>query len=1136
MKAFKIVSIISFATASLLYANSVTITTPSQFDENSTYITTAEDNNGIFYKIFQNGSDPYDLDRAQLIKYNGSSWDIMTSSWADASSDDQTHYISQLEFKQNDMLFDSNNKLHIAYVEYDSEFDESYIAYQRYNPNSNDYNGWESSGGFFKNGLDADYGQTIPDLIDATDLSLDINGSNTPIISYIDSSSNIIVRYLNENDTVGSDNDSTNFNDDTWDTLGTLAKTALELDMIIDNDIPYIAYIDTNSKLAVVKYENNSWSIVDDNITNANASTLELTKESDGNIYMSFLDTTANPNVKRYSKLRRYEDKSISENNTSTIAQVISDLTNKEYILEGEDNASFTITSDGNLSFLSGANYEDANDSNHDNLYKVDVIVKDNDTNLTAQKNFNITIENINEAPIVESTAVISGAKDTLYSYELNASDEDAGTTLTWSVTDGTTLLSWLTLDNNGTLYGTPTAINGAVPSNDINLTLSDGKNNVTHNFTLNISGLNDAPVITQGSESNITISEDNSPTAFSLTLNAIDTESDTITWSIESNASNGIASVSNSPTGTSQAINYTPNTNYNGSDSFVVKVSDDTGSSTITVNVTVNAVDDAPTFTTTQTNITGIQEDGTVDLINLPSVTDTENDTITYTVVSSDTSIATVSIVDGKVIVTPVENANGIVTVEVNATANGQSTLQDFNVTIDAVNDTPTFITSLSDITINEDNGTTNYELNVTDIEGDELNITVESNDTTILNVSLNWSGLLTQGQYDGLPLDFNLTTQNNANGIVSITIKINDENNASVIDSFDINVSAINDIPVLSSVSNIYVYKDSQTKSIILDTSDIDSDTLDYNAIYTNSELVSDISFVENNMTVTITDALSGKSDINVTISDGELSTSESFIFNVLALKEDDSIKENGEVEVDENETITITFDDSKTVKAQTQPDSNGIVSHEIDLGDKKVVAISDLNGTIVELTDNGVHTKYEDQTANLIVEVNATITGQSTHTLDINGTKTVAVSNIVGAITNIKDLNGSIQIETTVTNDNNVSFKVVAKQNGEAFHTVELSNGKVSKATSKVSGTQTTVKLDNSIETKAKSGNTIATVVTKEDGTNTIEFTDGNITINPLPTNSSFEADSSVTIEDVNGSLQMTVESPLTQVLQF
>ena len=48
------------------------------------------------------------------------------------------------------------------------------------------------------------------------------------------------------------------------------------------------------------------------------------------------------------------------------------------------------------------------------------------------------------------------------------------------------------------------------------------------------------------------------------------------------------------------------------------------------------------------------------------------------------------------------------------------------------------------------EDAGILNYELNVSDIEGDELNVTVESNNTSILSVTKGWEGLLNQADYN--------------------------------------------------------------------------------------------------------------------------------------------------------------------------------------------------------------------------------------------------------------------------------------------------------------------------------------------------------------------------------------------------
>jgi peptidoglycan/xylan/chitin deacetylase (PgdA/CDA1 family) len=99
----------------------------------------------------------------------------------------------------------------------------------------------------------------------------------------------------------------------------------------------------------------------------------------------------------------------------------------------------------------------------------------------------------------------------------------------------------------------------------------------------------NTPPVIVGGSYASVTMSMNGSPTPFALTLNAVDINAgNTLTWSISSAASHGVASASG--TGTSKAISYTPTTDYVGSDSFVAQVSDGTAADTITVNVTIVA------------------------------------------------------------------------------------------------------------------------------------------------------------------------------------------------------------------------------------------------------------------------------------------------------------------------------------------------------------------------------------------------------------------------------------------------------------------------------------------------------------------------------------------------------------------
>lgn len=101
----------------------------------------------------------------------------------------------------------------------------------------------------------------------------------------------------------------------------------------------------------------------------------------------------------------------------------------------------------------------------------------------------------------------------------------------------------------------------------------------------------NDPPVIAQGTSVSVTLSANNSPTAFSRSLSATDSEGDPLTWTILTPASHGTAGVQAPSIANSVNLSYQPVANYTGSDSFVVRVSDGNGGTdTITVNLTITA------------------------------------------------------------------------------------------------------------------------------------------------------------------------------------------------------------------------------------------------------------------------------------------------------------------------------------------------------------------------------------------------------------------------------------------------------------------------------------------------------------------------------------------------------------------
>ena len=131
-------------------------------------------------------------------------------------------------------------------------------------------------------------------------------------------------------------------------------------------------------------------------------------------------------------------------------------------------------------------------------------------------------------------------------------------------------------------------------------------------NVEINISAhVNSAPVIAEGESIIRTMSEEGSPISFNLLLHASDVDGDTITWSILTAAQHGLATATGS--GTNKTIGYTPYENFFGSDSFVVQVEDgNDGSDQITVNVTVENVNDAPVIAEGSVVEVSMSEDGT--------------------------------------------------------------------------------------------------------------------------------------------------------------------------------------------------------------------------------------------------------------------------------------------------------------------------------------------------------------------------------------------------------------------------------------------------------------------------------------------------------------------------------------------
>ena len=376
-----------------------------------------------------------------------------------------------------------------------------------------------------------------------------------------------------------------------------------------------------------------------------------------------------------------------------------------------------------------------------------------------------ITVTGINNAPSANDQPVTT-AEDTTVAITLTATDVDGGT-LTYSV---------VTPPANGSLNGTAPNLS-YTPNTDFHgsdsftFQANDGTaNSNIATVSITVTPVNDAPIATNQP---VTTAED---TTVLITLTAGDVDGNTLTYSVVTSPVNGSLS------GVAPNLNYTPNSDFNGSDSFTFQVSDGTANSNIaTVSIGVMPVNDAPSFQAIPNQ--AVSEDSGATNVPItgvsPGPADESSQTVSLTAVSSNTGIVPNPTITGAgtsrtLSFTPAANANGTVTITVTAqddggTANGggaTSGTLSFTIMIASVNDPPVANDDAYSVQQNSTlalNSALGMLSNDTDLDGDAL---------TAILVSEPIYGTLTLN-IDG---SFTYTPTSGFDGTDSFTYKTND------------------------------------------------------------------------------------------------------------------------------------------------------------------------------------------------------------------------------------------------------------------------------------------------------------------------------------------------------------------------
>ncbi len=418
----------------------------------------------------------------------------------------------------------------------------------------------------------------------------------------------------------------------------------------------------------------------------------------------------------------------------------------------------------------------------------------------------------MNDPPLAFAGSETMFEDSTLSSNVPPASDPD-GDAVTYSLVSG---LAGLTFHTDGSFTYEPAAdFNGIV---SFTYKANDGTaDSDPATVTIRVRPVNDAPTLSATPPS-LTIDEDSG--AHDVVVAGSDKETATPDLSFSVSQAPAHGTLTGTLPGT---LSYTPAPNFNGSDSFTVKVLDrgdpdncgvpglgcDAPAFTErTVDVTVNAVNDAPVA---QDDAATTAEDTPVDVDVLANDTDVDGDTLS---IASFTQPAhgTVSLVAGKLRYAPAADYNGPDSFTYKANdGQADSNAATVSITVTAVNDAP--VAHDSSHSTDEDT-TLNAAVSATDVDGDTL--TYSEVGPHLAGLTLNADGTFTYVP----PADFH--------GTKTFQFKANDGHVDSNVATVTITVNSVNDAPVAVNDSKITQRDTFIDVDVLANDTDVDGDTL--------------------------------------------------------------------------------------------------------------------------------------------------------------------------------------------------------------------------------------------------------------------------------------------------------------------
>ena len=485
-----------------------------------------------------------------------------------------------------------------------------------------------------------------------------------------------------------------------------------------------------------------------------------------------------------------------------------------------------------------------------------EVMVVVTDQFLTDTTIFSLTVDPVNDAPIIQQAEDQSIAEDEFGTYSFEVSDIDTGETLFLNAFSDTSSISILVNSTNVSITATPdTNWHG---NSDIFVIVSDGYLTDTTTFSFTVNPLNDAPVILSIQD---TIINENGSLYLNLEIVDVDTN-ETLTLF----ASSDISSLDLTVNDQDSSLTITPSANWNGTSEIFIRVSDGELTDSTNFTLTVLSINNPPSIEPAEnqnmledyvgTYYFEVADIDTGQVLSLTAYSDTN-----AVVLSANSDDFTISI-------EPTLNWNGSSEITVVVSDDFSTDTTSFIITIDPVNDHP-IIANIENQSVSEDSSIT-IVYDISDVDTGTVFMMYVVPDTSSIQVVTNLNDY-----------SFSATPVEDWSGSSEVKVIVSD---GELTDTtlFTLTVNPVNDAPIISQLEDQSIIEDTEGQ-YVYEIIDIDSEVLGFIS-FSDTNAVS-ISVDTENYSINCTPRVNwyGTSQITTIISDGFLSDTASFELTV-------------------------------------------------------------------------------------------------------------------------------------------------------------------------------------------------------------------------------------------------------------